>query len=218
MRNRKEERGKVRSRDGYLKKGVRSWNPLTNYVIHALNILLECIERNTSLKIGEQFKDLMIDWSCVKIVKHLCKILFSEGWTLWAKLDTSQKKICMFVITRPSLLNNTNPNLSFVIICTQLWKTLQIAKNLFKKCLSQLFKKLIATCIINLSVVFFLKFYWLTLIPNWRNSSKQCCHSKSLITQRPYGHQQRRQALFLCIDLRNVYICENYISESLMFL
>ena len=41
----------------------------------------------------EQFNDLMIDWSCVKTLKHLCKIIFSEGFrALWAKLDKSQKK------------------------------------------------------------------------------------------------------------------------------
>ena len=104
-----------------------SCNPLTKYVIHTLNILLECLkkicERNTFFKTEKQFNDLMIDWSCVKIVKHLRKILFSEGWALWAKLDTSQKYTYVFAITQPSLLNSTNPNLSFaIIICKQLWK------------------------------------------------------------------------------------------------
>ena len=66
VQNRKEERGKVRSRDGYLKKGVRSWNPLTNYVIHALNILLECIERNFFFKIGEPFNVFLFSIRCRK--------------------------------------------------------------------------------------------------------------------------------------------------------
>ena len=43
----------------------------------------------------------MIDWSCVKIAKHLCKILFSEGWALWAKLDKSQKT--MYVCDYPTI-------------------------------------------------------------------------------------------------------------------
>ena len=30
------------------------WNPLTNYVINSLNILLECIEKNALFKIREQ--------------------------------------------------------------------------------------------------------------------------------------------------------------------
>ena len=55
----------------------------------------------------------MRDWSCVKIVKHLWKVLLCEGFrALWAKLDKS-KKIGMFAITQPSLLNSTNPNLFF---------------------------------------------------------------------------------------------------------
>ena len=32
-----------------------------NYVIHALNVLLECIEKILFFIIGEQFNDLMID-------------------------------------------------------------------------------------------------------------------------------------------------------------
>ena len=34
----------------------------------------------------------MIDWSCVKIVKHVCKKLIYEGWALWAKLETHTKE------------------------------------------------------------------------------------------------------------------------------
>ena len=79
-----------------------SCNPITKYLIHALNVLLECIETNTFFKIEEQFNDLVIDWSCEKIVKHLCKILFSADWALWAKLDTSQKN--MYVCNYPTIL------------------------------------------------------------------------------------------------------------------
>ena len=59
-----EKRGgetKILKKDGKLGGGGGSWNPLANYVIHALNILRECIERNSFFKIGEQFNDLMID-------------------------------------------------------------------------------------------------------------------------------------------------------------
>ena len=52
--------GKLGQVVGALKKGG-SWNPLTNYVIHELNILLECSERSTFSKIGGQSNDLMID-------------------------------------------------------------------------------------------------------------------------------------------------------------
>ena len=52
--------GKLGQVVGALKKGG-SWNPLTNYVIHELNILLECTERSTFSKIGGQSNDLMID-------------------------------------------------------------------------------------------------------------------------------------------------------------
>ena len=55
---------------------------------------------------GEQFNDLMIDWSCVKILKHLCKIIFSEGFrALWAKLDTSQKNMYCDYLTFPAKLH-----------------------------------------------------------------------------------------------------------------
>ena len=38
----------------------------------------------------------MIDRSCVIIMKHLWKGLFSEGWALWARLDTVLKKyVCL---------------------------------------------------------------------------------------------------------------------------
>ena len=40
--------------------GEWSWNPLMKYVIHALNILLECIERNTFFKTGEKFNVFFI--------------------------------------------------------------------------------------------------------------------------------------------------------------
>ena len=43
--------GKLGQEVGALKKGVEL-EP--SFVIHALNILLECIERNTFFKIGEQ--------------------------------------------------------------------------------------------------------------------------------------------------------------------
>ena len=63
----------------------------------------------------------MIDWSCVKIVKQVWKSLIPEGWALGAKLDTyTQNK--MLAIMQPSLLNSTNPNLFFMIICAQLRK------------------------------------------------------------------------------------------------
>ena len=52
--------GKLGQVVGALKKGG-IWNPLTNYVIHELNILLEGTERSTFSKIGEQSNDLIID-------------------------------------------------------------------------------------------------------------------------------------------------------------
>ena len=80
--NRKEGRGhKDFKKGGRLGQGVNALKragelkPTTNYVIHALNILLEFTERNTSFKIEEQFNDLMIDRSYVKTEKHL----FSKG-------------------------------------------------------------------------------------------------------------------------------------------
>ena len=57
-----------------------------------------------------------------KIVKHLCKRLFSEGWILWAKLDTRQKNF-MFAATWPSQVNSTSPKLFFATICKKVWKT-----------------------------------------------------------------------------------------------
>ena len=56
-------------------------------IIHALNILLECI-KNTFFKIGEQLKVVfsnslhrkMID--CIITVKHLWKSLLFEDWAL----------------------------------------------------------------------------------------------------------------------------------------
>ena len=60
--NRKDGRGNKDFEKGWqagsrcrcFKKVGGDWNSLTNYVIHALNILLECIERNTFFEIGEQ--------------------------------------------------------------------------------------------------------------------------------------------------------------------
>ena len=52
--------GNSGSRCGCLKKGG-SWNADTNYVVHALNILLKCIEKILFFKIGGQFNDLIID-------------------------------------------------------------------------------------------------------------------------------------------------------------
>ena len=51
----------------------------------------------------------------------------------------------------------------------------------------------------------FWKFHWLTLISNWRKSSKPCCHSKPLITQRRYGHQQRTQK-YVYLEYIYIYI------------
>ena len=67
------------------------------HLIFCLNVLNE----NMFFKTEEQFQIAlsnsllrkMIDWNWVIIVKHLQKNLFSEGWALWAKLDTGQKKI-----------------------------------------------------------------------------------------------------------------------------
>ena len=98
--------GQVGSSCGCLKMGVPppGGTPITNYCTHSLNILLERIERNTFFKIGEQFNVFfisnslqrkMIDWSCMKLVKHMCKSLVSEGWALWVKLDT-QKNVWHF--------------------------------------------------------------------------------------------------------------------------
>ena len=46
--------GKLDQEVGALKRQEGAGTPLRNYVIHALNILLECIERNTFFEIGEQ--------------------------------------------------------------------------------------------------------------------------------------------------------------------
>ena len=112
--------GQAGSRGRCLKKGVTRTTLQTMLLQTMLNILLECIERNTFFKIGDPFnvflfsircRKNMIDWSSLKIAKHVRKSLFSEGWALWAKLDTSRKN--MFVITQPSLLNSASPNLFF---------------------------------------------------------------------------------------------------------
>ena len=50
--------GKLGQGVGALKRGGAG-TPLTNYVTHALNILLECIERNI-FTIGEQFNVFLI--------------------------------------------------------------------------------------------------------------------------------------------------------------
>ena len=57
--------------------------PFTNYVTHESNLMLVFFPIHCRKK--------KIDWSCVKIVKHVCKSLISEGWALWAKLDTRKK-------------------------------------------------------------------------------------------------------------------------------
>ena len=59
-RNFKKGKSKLGQGMGALKREGELEPLLTNYVILAFNILLECIERNTFFKIGEQLNYLMI--------------------------------------------------------------------------------------------------------------------------------------------------------------
>ena len=59
----------------------------------ALNILFECLKKKKfKVVVFCSLYRKMIDWSCVIIVKHLWKILFSERSALWVKLDTDEKR------------------------------------------------------------------------------------------------------------------------------
>ena len=70
---------------------------------------MDVLKENMVFKNWEEFKvvffqfigEKVINWSCVKIVKHLWKSLFSEGWALWAKLDTGQ--IDVYVCGYPTI-------------------------------------------------------------------------------------------------------------------
>ena len=81
----------------------------------------------------------MIDWSRVIVVKHLWKSLFSEGWALWGKLDTSQKKyVCLGSPDHPRLKVPTLNLFSRQSAKNYRRPTCQFAKNLFTKCSSEL--------------------------------------------------------------------------------
>ena len=85
-------------------------------------------------------------------VKQLWKSLLSEGWGLWAKLDTDKKK---FAVTRPSLLKSTNPKLFFATICKNvLDDPLAKLQRIFLENVLLSFKKLTAIRFMNLLAVF----------------------------------------------------------------
>ena len=93
--------GQDGSRGGCLKKGG-SWKPLRIMLFMHLIFCLNVLKETFFFKTGEQLNDLTIDWTCVKILTHLCKILFSEVWALWTKLDTSQiKYVCLQLPDHP---------------------------------------------------------------------------------------------------------------------